>query len=91
MKWGKNLHPMNGEGRVGKQGFNKELTIEQVVAIASKMPEKPNIIIKAGVNAKWYIKKCDIANIDLEIKKNRESVYGKNSHRCTLHMLEWNE
>jgi hypothetical protein len=87
LKWGKNLHPADSEGRVGKQGIDANYTLAMVKEIAYRMPEKPNIIIKAGKNAKWYIKKCPNDEIIREIKKMRNSVYGENAQRCTMYVL----
>ena len=87
LKWGKNLYPTDGEGRVGKQGIDSKYTLDMVKAIAYRMPEKPNIIIKAGKNAKWYIKKCPMDEIIREIVNMRNSVYGENSRRSTMYVL----
>jgi hypothetical protein len=87
LKWGKNLHPADGEGRVGKQGINANYTLDMVKAIAYRMPEKPNIIIKAGKKAKWYIKKCPENEIISEIKNMKNSKRGGNMHRCTMYVL----
>jgi hypothetical protein len=87
VKWGKNLHPADGEGRIGKQGIDAKYTLDMVKAIAYRMPEKPNIIIKSGENAKWYIKKCPKNEIIIEIEKMRNSVYGKNAQRATMYVL----
>ena len=56
LKMGEDLHPADGEGRVGIAGIDKTYSLEKVLALAYRMPGKPNIIIKAGRNAKWYIK-----------------------------------
>jgi hypothetical protein len=87
LMWGKNLHPSDGEGRVGKQGIDANYTLDMLKEIAYRMPEKPNIIIKSGKNAKWYIKKCPTDEIIREIEKFRNSVYGKNVGRCTTYVL----
>ena len=58
-----------------------------VKAIAYRMPEKPNIIIKSGENAKWYIKKCPKDEIIIEIEKMRNSVYIENAQRSTMYVL----
>jgi hypothetical protein len=87
LKWGKNLHPADGEGRVGKQGIDAKYTLDMVKEIAYRMPEKPNIIIKAGKNAKWYIKKCPKDEIIREIENMRISVYGKNTRLSTTYVL----
>ena len=42
-----------------------------------------NIIIKAGKNAKWYIKKCDYSNINNEIEKQR----WRDTSRYTMYIL----
>jgi hypothetical protein len=83
----KDLHPADGEGRVGVAGINKAYTFEMVKAIALRMPEKPNIIVKGGKNAKWYIKKCPKDQIFSEIEKMRKSVYGGSMHRKTMYVL----
>jgi hypothetical protein len=91
LKWGINLHPANGEGRVGASGIDKTYTLPMVMALAYQMVEKPNIIIKAGENAKWYIKKCPIDEIDREIAKMLNSAYSKSALLCTMHIIEWAE
>ncbi len=68
---GENLHPDDGEGRVGKAGFDKNLTFPEMMEMAYKMEGRPNIIIKGGPNAKWYIKKFDPAVIPEEIEKQK--------------------
>jgi hypothetical protein len=87
LKWGKNLHPADGEGRVGNQGINANYTLDMVKEIAYRMPEKPNVIIKAGKNAKWYIKKCRKDEIIIEIEKMRNSGYSESSRRSTIYVL----
>ena len=87
LKWGKNLHPADKEGCVGKAGIDKTYTLDMVKAIAYRMSEKPNIIIKGGKNAKWYIKKCPKVEIIREIEKMSNSVYGENARRCTVYIL----
>ena len=87
LKWGKNLHPSDGEGRVGKQGIDANYTLDMLKAIAYRMPEKPNIIIKSGKNAKWYIKKCPKDEIIIEIEKMRNTIYCENARRSTIYVL----
>lgn len=65
LKWSKDLHPenlyKNQYPRVGNSRFDKHLNLLNIIDIASKMLNPtPNIIVKAGPNAKWYIKYCDI-------------------------------
>jgi len=81
-----NIHPTNGEGCVGKNGIDKNYTLEQVMLIAYKMEQKPNVIIKAGPNAKWYIKKFIPELIDNEIENQRK---WRDVSRCTMHIIEW--
>lgn len=80
-----NIHPVNGEGRVGKSGINKEFTLPQMVELAYSMEEKPNILIKAGPNAKWYLKKFDTKVLDSEIEKQN----WRDTSRCTMYIIEW--
>jgi hypothetical protein len=50
------------------------------------MEQKPNILIKAGRNAKWYIKKIDRSVLKNEIEKTRN---WRNVTRCTMWIIEW--
>jgi hypothetical protein len=81
-----NLHPADGEGCVGKQGLDKTLNLEQVLKIAYKMNKKPNIIIKAGPNAKWYLKYCHNECIDEEIQKQKK---WRDISRSTMWIINW--
>ena len=84
------LHPADGskdaEKRVGKRGFDKTLTLEDMIGIASRMEERPNIIVKAGLNAKWYLKRFPKESIDVEIEKQQWRPGVKN---CTMWVVEW--
>ena len=84
--FGKNLHPQNRTHCVGKQGLDKNLTLMQMIEIAYNMPEKPNIIIKAGKNAKWYLKKIELNVLDIEIAKYP---FPEIMSRCTMHIIVW--
>lgn len=81
------IHPQNREGCVGKNGIDKNYTIEQVILLARRMEEKPNIIIKAGKNAKWYLKKCAAEDIQMECEKQQEW-RPKSVARCTMYIIE---
>ena len=83
-----NLRPKNNEGCVGKSGLDKNLSFERILEIAYKMDEKPNIIIKAGVHAKWYLKRCPNDLIDREIEKQRRWRPDRVA-RCTMWIIEW--
>jgi len=92
LKHGRDLHPADREGCVGNVGIDKTYTLEMVIGIAFKMPRKPNILIKAGENAKWYIKECHPNDIDFEIEKARLAPRGgKSVHRCTMYIITWKE
>ena len=58
------IHPLDGEGRVGKRGLDKTLKFEDILNIAYKTftndGNRANIIVKAGPNAKWYLKYCPL-------------------------------
>jgi hypothetical protein len=81
-----NIHPINREGCVGISGIDKSYTFEMVLELAYKMGDaRPNIIIKAGPNAKWYLKRFDRAIIDEEIEKQK----WRNTSRCTMYIIDW--
>ena len=81
-----NLRPANDEGCVGKSGLDKSLSLERVVEIAYKMDEKPNVIIKAGPRAKWYLKSCPKDLIDTAIEKQRS---WRDISRSTMWIIDW--
>jgi len=83
-----NMHPANGEARVGVNGIDKGLKLEQVIALAYPMEPRPNIIVKGGPNAKWYLKKCPLDQIEAEIAKQQE---WRDVSRCTMHIIVWDE
>ena len=80
-----NIHPADREGCVGKNGIDKSFTLEKLVELAYKMENKPNIIIKAGPNAKWYLKRFSKDSIENEIQKQS----WRNTSRCTMYIIEW--
>jgi hypothetical protein len=82
-----NLHPANGEGRVGKSGLDKNLPLERILEIASRMDDPPNIIIKAGARAKWYLKRFPLASIESAIEKQT----WRNISRSTMWIIEWDQ
>lgn len=80
------LHPEDGRGRVGKSGFNKTLRLNDIIDIAYSMENpKPNIIVKGGPNAKWYLKYCDENKIDEKIKKTE----WRDNSRCITYIIKW--
>jgi len=79
-----NLEPLNGVGRVGKSGIDNSFCFEQVLTLAYEI--KANIIIKAGDNAKWYLKRCPNDLIDESIEKQRR---WRDISRSTMWIIVW--
>lgn len=77
-----NLQPIDC---VGKSSINETFTLEHVIKIAYKMDPRPNIIIKAGPRAKWYLKRFLSDNINMEIKKQQ----WRNISRAIMLNIEW--
>ena len=73
------------EDFVGKYGINKTYTLEKVLELAYKMDNKPNIIIKAGKNAKWYLKHFQRDKIEDEIEKQK----WRDTKRYTMYIIDW--
>lgn len=80
-----NIHPANKVGCVGTNGIDKTFTFEMVLELAYKMDCKPNIIIKAGKNAKWYLKRFQKDTIEEEIEKQK----WRDTSRCTMYIIDW--
>jgi len=83
-----NIHPEDRDGCVGKSGIDKSFALDRVVNIASRIPLKPNIIIKSGRNGKWYLKRFPLETIDAEIEKQQA---WRDTSRCTMHIISWEE
>ena len=70
-------------------GIDKTLSLEQVITLAHKTDDKygnkANIIIKAGKNAKWYIKYCDINRIEEAILSQQ----WRDTSRATMYIIDW--
>jgi hypothetical protein len=81
-----NIQPANGEGCVGKKGLDKNLSLERIIEIAYRLEIKPNIIIKAGDRAKWYLKHCPKDLIDIEIEKRKSWT---DTSRSTMWIIDW--
>jgi len=82
-----NIHPLDGEGCVGASGIDKSFTFEIVLELAYKMAVRPNIIIKAGPNAKWYLKRFQKDVIEDEITKQN----WRDTSRGIMYIIEWDE
>lgn len=82
----KDLHPEDNNFRVGSSGFDKSLKLNDILEIAYTMNNpRPNIIIKAGKNAKWYLKYCSFDKINEQIEKNK----WRDSSRCIMYIVTW--
>jgi hypothetical protein len=84
---GSNIHPIDREGCVGAGGIDKSYTLDMVMNLAYKMDDKPNIIIKAGQNAKWYMKKVPLNKIDEAVEKQK----WRDTTRNTMYIIVWDD
>ena len=84
-----NIQPINREGCVGTSGIDNTFTFEMVLELAYKIDidKRPNIIIKSGPNAKWYLKRFQTETIDDEINKQK----WRDTSRCTMYIIVWDE
>lgn len=91
LKHGDDKHPKNSlknvYPRVGVSGYDKNLKLNDLIEISYNYFDnpKPNIIVKAGQNAKWYLKYCNYNDIDHEIDK----VSFNNKCKCTMYIIKW--
>tara|TARA_Y100000385_G_scaffold282858_2_gene337977 strand:+ start:694 stop:996 length:303 start_codon:yes stop_codon:yes gene_type:complete len=77
------IEPIDGVGRVGKSGIDKTFTFPQIFKLADE--NNANIIIKAGKNAKWYLKRMHPENIDSAIEKQK----WRDTSRVLMWIIEW--
>ena len=80
-----NIHPPDRESCVGLSGIDKTLSLDRVIALAYKINPKPNIIVKAGENGKWYLKRFPTDVIDTEIEKQK----WRDVSRSIMYIIEW--
>lgn len=78
-----NLEPLHGKGRIGKGGIDKNFTLTQMIELAREI--NANIIVKAGPNAKWYLKRCNIDDIDKTIQKQK----WRDTRRAVMYIIHW--
>jgi len=78
-----NIDPLYGVGKVGKRGIDKTFTMARVMELAREV--NANIIIKAGPNAKWYLKRFSLDSLDREIAKQS----WRNTSRSTMWIVEF--
>ena len=64
-------------------GYPKELSLEVMLKLAKDVDA--NILIKAGKNAKWYIKRYPKEEINSRIQKQHT---WRDTSRCTLYVFE---
>ena len=79
------LEPLNGVGRVGKNGIDKNFSLSQVMHLAWEI--KANIIIKGGPNAKWYIKRINLDTLEEGIQKQM----WRDTSRATMWIIRWDQ
>jgi len=72
-----------------KKGIDKTMTLEQVIQLAYEIDA--NIIVKAGKNAKWYLKKFDPCQIEDKIDETVNGWRADNVRRCTTWIIEWDD
>ena len=81
------LHPEDKRGCVGKSGLDKNLLLHELVEIAFTMTNpRPNIIIKAGKNAKWYLKHYELSELEEAIEKTKQY---RDTIRATMYIITW--
>lgn len=83
------IRPTKSVHNVGCSGLNKHLSFEEVLNIAYTIHHpRPNIIVKAGKNAKWYLKYCPEHQIDMEIVKQKK---WRDTSRAKMYAITWLE
>ncbi len=80
---GDNIRPLNNKGCIGKHGIDKNYSLDKLIELAYEVDA--NIIIKSGPNAKWYLKKVRLNEIDKEIYKQS----WRDVSRTTMWIIEW--
>lgn len=71
----------------GKCGFDKNLTLDEVITKIAK-PKEANFILKTGPNAKWYVKKVSPTEAHETLKKGKKYCTVKNS-AAKCYVVEW--
>ena len=80
---GDSIRPLNNKGCIGKYGIDKNYSLDKLIELAYEVDA--NIIIKSGTNAKWYLKKFPLNEIDKEISKQS----WRDISRTTMWIIEW--
>ena len=79
------IDPVDRKGCVGIRGIDKNYKLEDVIKLAYEV--KANIIIKGGLNAKWYLKKISLDTLEKEIEKQK----WRDTSRHTMWIIKWDE
>lgn len=66
---------------VGKQGFDKNLSLDEVIEFIAK-PKKANLIVKTGPNAKWYVKNISVEDATQTIKSATKNYIATDKSKC---------
>ena len=82
-----NLEPLNGVGRFGVGGIDKTFSFERMLELAHEI--NANIIIKAGPNAKWYLKRCPVDEIEGRIAN--QARWRNGTFRYKMWIVEWKD
>jgi len=69
-----------------QQSFDKIYTEEEIKQIMWLKPNKPNILVKPGKNAKWYIKWIDPTTLKDSIIKQKKF---RNLKGYVMEYIEW--
>lgn len=68
---------------IGKNGFDKTLTIEEVIEHIA-IPYGGNVIVKAGKNAKWYVKNIPFEVVDSSVRTKDKFYVVKENYRSYI-------
>lgn len=70
----------------GKYGFDKNLTLEEVIAKIAQ-PKGANLIVKTGPNAKWYVKNITAEEAHKTLKNGKKYCIKNPNVKC--YVVEW--
>lgn len=70
----------------GKNGFDKNMSLDEVITIIAK-PKGANLIIKPGPNAKWYVKNVSIDDARKTILDGDKDYIALKNSKC--YVVEW--
>jgi hypothetical protein len=69
-----------------QQSFDKNYTLDEMYQIMWLMEIRPNILVKSGKNAKWYVKWIDPTTIEYRIAKQKKF---RNLKGYVMWIIEW--